>query len=184
MLVDVHSGQIQGFFGPRVPVDNLEANLVAMNYFVEQKKFPLRDVVVVSPDAGGVARAKNFQALLASVGVKDSSLAMIIKQRKGAGEIGSMHLVGNVTGKQAIIIDDIIDTAGTLCEATKVLKDMGALTVSCFATHGLFSGKAIDNIAKSQLDQVIVTNSIPPQEREEELTQGKITRLSVAPILA
>lgn len=85
VLVDVHSGQIQGFFGPRVPVDNLEANLVAMNYFVEQQKFPLRDVVVVSPDAGGVARAKNFQALLASVGVKDSSLAMIIKQRKGAG---------------------------------------------------------------------------------------------------
>lgn len=114
MLVDVHSGQIQGFFGPRVPVDNLEANLVAMNYFVEQKKFPLKDIVVVSPDAGGVARAKNFQALLQSVGVKDSSLAMIIKQRQGAGQIGSMHLVGNVAGKQAIIIDDIIDTAGTL----------------------------------------------------------------------
>lgn len=98
---------------------------------------------MVSPDAGGVARAKNFQALLASVGVKESSLAMIIKQRKGAGEIGSMHLVGSVEGKQAIIIDDIIDTAGTLCEATKVLKEKGALNVACFATHGLFSGKAI-----------------------------------------
>jgi len=85
-----------------------------MNYFVEQKKFPLRDIVVVSPDAGGVARAKNFQALLSSVGVKDTTLAMIIKQRKGAGEIASMHMVGNVLGKQAIIIDDIIDTAGTL----------------------------------------------------------------------
>jgi len=97
-----------------VPVDNLEANLVAMNYFVEQKKFPLKDIVVISPDAGGVARAKNFQALLQSVGVKDSSLAMIIKQRQGAGQIGSMHMVGNVAGKQAIIIDDIIDTAGTL----------------------------------------------------------------------
>lgn len=120
--MDVHSGQIQGFFGPRVPVDNLEANLVAMNYFVEQTKFPLKDVVVVSPDAGGVTRAKNFQALLSSVGVKETSLAMIIKQRKGAGEIGSMHLVGGVEKKHAIIIDDIIDTAGTLAEATKILK--------------------------------------------------------------
>lgn len=143
ILVDVHSGQIQGFFGPRVPVDNLEANLVALNYFVEQKKIPLRDIVVVSPDAGGVTRAKNFQALLSSVGVKETSLAMIIKQRKAAGEIGTMHLVGSVEGKQAIIIDDIIDTAGTLVEATKVLKEKGALSVSCFATHGLFTGKAL-----------------------------------------
>lgn len=77
---------------------------------------------MVSPDAGGVTRAKNFQALLSSVGVKQTSLAMIIKQRKAPGEIGTMHLVGNVEGKQAIIIDDIIDTAGTLAEATKVLK--------------------------------------------------------------
>lgn len=149
ILVDVHSGQIQGFFGPRVPVDNLESNLVALNYFIEQKRFPLKDIVVISPDAGGVTRAKNFQALLSSVGVKKTSLAMIIKQRKGAGQIGSMHLVGSVQGKQAIIIDDIIDTAGTLCQATKVLKQMGALTVSCFATHGLFTGKALDNISNS-----------------------------------
>jgi len=184
ILVDVHSGQIQGFFGPRVPVDNLEANLVALNYFVEQKRFPLKDIVVVSPDAGGVTRAKNFQALLETVGVKATSLAMIIKQRKGAGEIGSMHLVGSVKDKQAIIIDDIIDTAGTLSEATKVLKEMGALTVSCFATHGLLTGKALENIEKSGLDRLIVTNSIPPKDNEEELSQGKITRLSVAPILA
>ena len=181
ILVDVHSGQIQGFFGPRVPVDNLEANLVALNYFVEQKKIPLKDIVVVSPDAGGVTRAKNFQALLSSVGVKSTSLAMIIKQRKGAGEIGTMHLVGRVEGKQAIIIDDIIDTAGTLVEATKVLKEMGALSVSCFATHGLFTGKALSNIKNSQLDQVIVTNSIPPKEDEEA---ARVIRLSVAPILA
>lgn len=93
-------------------------------------------------------------------------------------------MVGNVAGKQAIIIDDIIDTAGTLAEATKTLKEHGALSVSCFATHGLFSGKALDNIKGSQLDKVIVTNTVPPQENEEELTGGKITRLSVAPILA
>jgi ribose-phosphate pyrophosphokinase len=96
VLVDVHSGQIQGFFGPRVPVDNLEANLVAMNYFVEQKTIPMKNIVVISPDAGGVTRAKNFQNLLSSVGVRETSLAMIIKQRKRAGEIGAMHLVGSV----------------------------------------------------------------------------------------
>ena len=141
VLVDVHSGQIQGFFGPRVPVDNLEANLVALNYFAEQNKIPLKDIVVISPDAGGVTRAKNFQGLLSSVGVKDTTLAMIIKQRTGAGKIGSMHLVGNVEGKNGIIIDDIIDTGGTLCEATKVLKEKGALSVSCFATHGLLTGR-------------------------------------------
>ena len=95
-----------------------------------------------------------------------------------------MHMVGNVSGKQAIIIDDIIDTAGTLKEATKTLKDHGALTVSCFATHGLFSGKAMENLRTSQLDKVIVTNTIPPKENEEEATGGKVTRLSVAPILA
>lgn len=88
---------------------------------------------------------------------------MIIKQRVKAGKIGSMHMVGNVEGKNVIIVDDIIDTAGTLCEATKVLKEHGAVSVCAFATHGLFSGKALDNIKKSQLDQVIVTNSIPPK---------------------
>lgn len=103
----------------------------------------MRDIVVVSPDAGGVTRAKNFLSLLNSVGVYDTNLAMIIKQRMGAGKIGSMHLVGTVKDKHAIIIDDIIDTAGTLCEATKVLKDQGALTVTSFATHGIFSGKAL-----------------------------------------
>ncbi|MCL4122454.1 UNVERIFIED_CONTAM: hypothetical protein GTU68_038899 [Idotea baltica] len=164
VLVDVHSGQIQGFFGPRVPVDNLEANLVALNYFIEQTKIPLKDLVVVSPDAGGVTRAKNFQGLLASVGLKDTGLAMIIKQRVAAGKIGSMHLVGSVDNKNVIIIDDIIDTGGTLCEATRSLKEHGANSVCTFATHGLFSGNALENIKKSQLDRVIVTNSIPAKE--------------------
>ena len=100
---------------------------------------------------------------MASVGVRDTTLAMIIKQRAGAGKIGSMHMVGSVEGRNAIIIDDIIDTAGTLCEASRVLKEHGALSVSSFATHGLFSGNALENIRKSQLDQVIVTNSIPPK---------------------
>ena len=184
IMVDVHSGQIQGFFGPKVSVDNLEANLVALNYFAEQKKIPLKDIVVVSPDAGGVTRAKHFQALLSSVGVRDPTLAMIIKQRKGAGEIDTMHLVGAVEGKQAIIIDDIIDTAGTLCQATAELKKKGAASVSCFATHGLFSNQAFERITNSGLDQVIVTNSIAPRRDLSDYEKARIIRLSLAPILA
>jgi len=157
--------------------------MVAMNYFVEQQDIHMRNIVVVSPDAGGVARAKKFLGLMGSVGVKDCSLAMIIKQREGAGKIGSMHLVGSVEGKHAIIIDDIIDTAGTLTEAAKSLKEHGALSVQCFATHGLFSGKAFDNIRRSDINKIIITNSIPAQSGEEELGD-KIVRLSVAPILA
>ena len=123
VLVDVHSGQIQGFFGPRVPVDNLEANLVALNYFVEQNQFPLKDIAVVSPDAGGVTRAKNFQGLLQSVGVHEPTLAMIIKQRVKAGKIGSMHMVGSVEGKNVIIVDDMVDTAGTLTKAADIMME-------------------------------------------------------------
>ena len=137
----------------------------------------------MSPDAGGVTRAKNFQNLMASVGVRDTTLAMIIKQRSGAGKIGIMHMVGSVEGKNAIIIDDIIDTAGTLCEASRVLKEHGALSVSSFATHGLFSGNALENIRKSKLDQVIVTNSIPPKEGEEELS-FKHDKVESCPYLA
>lgn len=120
-----------------------------MNYFVEQSENYMKDIVVVSPDAGGVARAKKFLGLLDAHGLRNLSLAMIIKQREGAGKIGSMHLVGSVENKHAIIIDDIIDTAGTLSEASKALKHHGALSVECFATHGLFSGKAFQNIINS-----------------------------------
>ena len=118
------------------------------------------------------------------MGINDSTLAMIIKQRMEAGKIASMNLVGSVDGKNAIIIDDMIDTAGTLCNATKVLKEQGAKSVTAFATHGLFSGKAYDNIKNSVLDQVIVTNSIPAKIDEAKASENKITRLSLAPILA
>lgn len=179
--IDLHCGQIQGFFGPRVPVDNLEANMVALNYFVASN-IDLSNVVIVSPDAGGVARAKKFQELFNKKTSNDCSLAMIIKQREGAGKIASMNLVGSVEGKNAIIIDDMIDTAGTLCEAAKTLKGLGALSVSSFATHGLFSGNALKNISSSVLENVIVTNTTPKKAGEDSI--DKITRLSVAPILA
>jgi ribose-phosphate pyrophosphokinase len=168
--IDLHCGQIQGFFGPRVPVDNLEAGVVAIKYFWDRASEDLTsEVVVVSPDAGGVARAKKFQDMLRSIGI-GATLAMIIKQRAGAGEIASMHLVGSVSNRTCIIVDDMIDTAGTLCEAVKTLKKMGATNVFAFATHGLFNGNAFQNIKNTpQLDRVIVTNSIPSKPNEEEL---------------
>ncbi len=182
IVMDLHSGQSQGFFGPRVPCDNLEAQHVAMNYFKYQQTVDLNNAVVVSPDAGGVTRAKAFLELMQGSG-HNSELAIIIKERSGAGKIGSMKLVGDVKGKHAIIIDDIIDTAGTLNEAAKKLREEGATSVHAFATHGLFSGKAIENIKDGSLDRIIVTNTIPKQQGESELGD-KVIRLSVAPILA
>ncbi|KAL4439526.1 hypothetical protein ABPG74_003928 [Tetrahymena malaccensis] len=180
--IDLHCGQIQGFFGPRVPVDNLEANVVALNYFVQQGNINLSNTVIVSPDAGGVARAKKFQELFNKKTGQECSLAMIIKQREAPGKIAQMNLVGQVEGKHAIIIDDMIDTAGTLCEAAKTIKSFGAVGVSAFATHGLFSGNAFNNIKNSVLENIVVTNTTPKKPGEENI--DKITRLSVAPLLA
>jgi ribose-phosphate pyrophosphokinase len=106
----LHCGQIQGFFGPRVPVDNLEASIVALEYFLKQKE-ELTNTVIVSPDAGGVARAKKFQELLRYYGNLDPGLAMIIKHREMPGKVAKMFLVGEVKDKNVIIIDDMIDTA-------------------------------------------------------------------------
>jgi len=181
IAIDLHCGQIQGFFGPRVPVDNLEANVTAVTYLKSQE---LGDhLTVVSPDAGGVTRAKKFQEMLkAENQAKSVGLAMIIKHRDAPGKIADMFLVGSVAESDVIIIDDMIDTAGTLCEAAKVLKNKGAKKVYAFATHGLFSGKAFDNISNSPLEQVLVTDTILPKPGENSV--DKITRLSVAPLLA
>jgi len=182
IAIDLHCGQIQGFFGPRVPVDNLEANVTAVTYF---KNFQtLSDqMTVVSPDAGGVTRAKKFQEMLKAENPdKSVGLAMIIKHRDAPGKIADMFLVGSVADSDVIIVDDMIDTAGTLCEAAKVLKSKGAKKVFAFATHGLFSGKAFDNINNSPLEQILVTDTIPPKPNENNV--DKITRLSVAPLLA
>lgn len=183
IATDLHCGQIAGFFSPKVPADNLDGSSVLLEHILENKGFfndPSK-VVVISPDAGGVARAKKFQGLLNNRGFKDVGLAMIIKQRKEAAKIERMDLVGNVEGKDCVIIDDIIDTAGTVCEAAKELKNKGAQKVYVFATHGLFSGEAYKRIETSVVEQVIVTNSIPLRPGAPK---GKITQLDLSVLIA
>ncbi|CAG9333507.1 unnamed protein product [Blepharisma stoltei] len=187
---DLHCGQIQGFFGPRVPVDNLESSIVALDHF---KQLNLINPVIVSPDAGGVYRAKKFQSFMMSENC-DPGLAMIIKQRAGPNKIERMDLVGSVDGCDAIIIDDMIDTAGTLCQAAEVLKINGARRVFAFATHGLLSKDAMQKIEKSPLDEVVITNTIPlPGNKDTEIADlvpksnfksEKVKQVSVATLLA
>mmetsp|Transcript_24288 Transcript_24288/g.62624 ORF Transcript_24288/g.62624 Transcript_24288/m.62624 type:complete len:555 (-) Transcript_24288:350-2014(-) len=178
--VDLHCGQIQGFFGPRTPVDNLWASTIALKYF--KSKVDPENVVVVSPDAGGVARAKLFKDGLEAVGVRPT-LAVIIKQRVKAGEVGQTDLVGSVENCDAIIVDDMIDTAGTLCAAANELKQFGARRVYAFATHGLFNNPAAERIEKSALEEVVTANTIPLRD-EVMLTTQKIRQLSVGKLLA
>jgi len=180
IAVDLHCGQIQGFFGPRVPVDNLAAARVGVDYFAS--KVDLTNPMVISPDAGGVYRAKVFREGLNAQAGTDAGLAMIVKQRPRAGVVGQMDLVGEVEGCDCIIVDDMIDTAGTLCKAADLLKAKGARRVFSFASHGLFSGPAVPRISKSCLEKVVVVNTIPLASNAK--TCSKIEQLSIAPMLA
>merc|ERR1719384_2154513 len=179
VAVDLHCGQIQGFFGPRTPCDNLDGSVVALPYF-EKIGLKKDNTVVVSPDAGGVYRAKRFRDGLKGVGI-DASLAMIVKQRERANQIAQMDLVGDVQDCDCIIVDDMIDTAGTLCKAGAELKKRGADRIFAFATHGLFNGPAMTRISDSTFQKVVMTNSIPlpPKKRIP-----KIETLSIARLLA
>lgn len=179
IAVDLHCGQIQGFFGPHTPCDNLDGSLVALPYF---KDLDLHNPVIVSPDAGGVYRAKRFRDSLNLLGV-DCGLAMIVKQRIAAGKVGQMDLVGDVNGRDCIIVDDMIDTAGTLCKAGNELKRWGAGRIFAFATHGLLTGPAVGRIEDSAFEEVIVTNSIPISE-EKKAKCSKIKQISIAGLLA
>ena len=177
--VDLHCGQIQGFFGPRTPVDNLFAGPIAVSYFATRN---LQNCVVVSPDAGGVARAKMFKEGLEASGVV-CGLAMIIKQRVKAGEVGTTDLVGSVTGGDCIIIDDMIDTAGTLCAAANELITFGAKRVFAFATHGLLNGPAAERIEACALEEVVIANTLPLPPNVQKTTR-KVRQLSVGKLLA
>ncbi len=171
--IDLHAGQIQGFFN--IPFDHLFAKPVIIDHI--RKNYDLKQLVVVSPDAGGVERARAYAKRL-----DEASLAIIDKRRLRPNEAQAMHLIGEVEGKDAIIVDDMIDTAGTLIQSAQALIDHGARRVSAACTHGVFSGAAFERIRDSVIKEVICTNSIPLSPAFAKLE--KITRLSVAPILA
>jgi len=179
IAVDLHCGQIQGFFGPRVPVDNLDGGMVGVSYFGDMD---LNNPVIVSPDAGGVYRAKQFREALSKKHDVDCGLAMIVKQRAKANEIERMDLVGSVKDGDAIIVDDMVDTAGTLCKAADELKKFGARRVFAFASHGVFSGPAPIRIANSALTELVVLDTV--KLNEASAATGKISQLTVGPLLA
>jgi ribose-phosphate pyrophosphokinase len=170
VAIDLHAGQIQGFFN--LPVDHL----FAMPVMIEQLRLTHgKESVIVSPDAGGVERARAYAKRLGS------SLAIIVKRRSGPNVSEVIHIIGDVKGKDAIIVDDMIDTAGTLVSAAKAVMDSGARTVAACATHGVLSGPAIKRIEESPINAVIVSDTIPL--RPEAKACKKIQQLSVARLL-
>ncbi|HLC21554.1 MAG TPA: ribose-phosphate pyrophosphokinase [Candidatus Methylomirabilis sp.] len=169
LTMDLHAGQIQGFF--TTPVDHLFAAPVLLQYFRDRM---LGDAVVVSPDAGGVERARAFAKRL------NTSLAFIDKRRTGPNEAKVWHIVGEVEGRDVIIVDDMIDTGGTLTQAVPALLEKGAKRIFASCTHPVLSGQAVERIEGSALEEVVITNTIPlPEGRLSK----KLTVLSVAPLL-
>ena len=172
LAVDLHAGQIQGFFN--IPFDHLYASPVLKDKLLREG-LGGDDVVVVSPDAGGVERARAYSKALGC------ALAIIDKRRDSPNESQVHHLIGDVAGKKAILIDDIIDTAGTLCNAAEAVKEQGATEVYAVATHGVLSGPAMDRINASVLSRVWVTNSIPQEQRQQVCERLDV--LSLGPLL-
>jgi len=171
LTVDVHAEQIQGFFD--IPVDNVYASPLLM-LDIWRAKHP--NLVVVSPDVGGVVRARAVAKQL-----DDSDLAIIDKRRPKANEAQVMHIIGDVAGRTCVIIDDMVDTAGTLCKAADALKQHGAVKVVALATHPVLSGNAIENLVASQLDELVVTDTIPLSQAAMDC--DRIRTLSVADLL-
>jgi ribose-phosphate pyrophosphokinase len=171
LALDLHAGQIQGFFN--IPVDHLFAAPVVMIEYLRKRE--LKDPVVVSPDAGGVERARAIAKRLSA------GLAIIDKRRDGPNSAVAMHLIGDVDGRDAIVIDDMIDTAGTLVQAVGAIQREGARRILACGVHAVLSGPAIDRIKASPIEEVVVTNSVPltPEKR----TAARITVLTVAPLL-
>jgi ribose-phosphate pyrophosphokinase len=172
LTVDVHADQIQGFFD--IPVDNVYASPVLLGDVWKQK---YDNLVVVSPDVGGVVRARAIAKRL-----DDAELAIIDKRRPKANVSEVMNIIGEVEGKSCVIVDDLVDTAGTLCHAASALKDAGAKRVMAYITHPVLSGAAIERISKSHLDELVVTDTIPLRDVAKNCP--KIRQLSVAELLA
>ncbi len=172
LTVDLHADQIQGFFD--IAVDNVYASPVLLGD-VWKQKFP--NMVVVSPDVGGVVRARALAKRL-----DDADLVIIDKRRSQANQAEVMNIIGDVDGKNCVLIDDMVDTAGTLCQAASALKEKGAASVHAYITHPVLSGPAVSRIAESELDEIVVTDTIPLNE--EARACRKIRQLSTAELLA
>ena len=173
LTLDLHSETIQGFFD--MPADNIYATKLIVEDV--SKNYSQENLVIVSPDVGGVVRSRALAKYLGGL-----DLAIIDKRRDVANESEVMNIIGNVEGKECILPDDIIDTAGTLCNAAKALKDAGASRVSAYITHPVLSGPAIERISNSEIDELVVTNSIPLTQDGQKCS--KIRVISIAPLLS
>jgi len=168
LTVDLHADQIQGFF--YMPVDNVYSTPIMLEAVKRQQ---LSDIMVVSPDVGGVVRARAMAKRL-----NDAELSIIDKRRSGPNKSEVMHIIGEPAGRNCIIVDDIVDTAGTLCSAALQLKKNGAASVRAYITHPVFSGAAIENINDSSLDEIVVTDTIPLSEKAKACSKIKVVSLA------
>ncbi|MEQ8425304.1 MAG: ribose-phosphate pyrophosphokinase [Cyclobacteriaceae bacterium] len=168
MTFDLHADQIQGFFD--IPVDHLDGNYIFVPYL---KSLGLTNIMFASPDVGGIKRARSFAKFF------DAELAVCDKYRKEANKVESMRLIGEVEGKDVVLVDDLVDTAGTICKAAGLLKDKGARSVRAACTHPVLSGKAYETIENSVLEEIVVTDTIPLKQKST-----KIKVLSVSDLFA
>ena len=173
LTMDLHAPQIQGFFN--IPVDHLLGVPILAPYYIDKFKGNSDDVIVMSPDLGSVTRARNFAQKF------DTSIAIIDKRRQKANECEVVNIIGDIVGKKVIIVDDMVDTAGTLCNAANAIKAKGATSVYACATHGVLSGPAIDRIEKSEIEELIILDTISlPADRHSD----KIKTISVADVFS
>ena len=171
LTIDLHAAQIQGFFD--VPVDHLYAAPIVVEYFNNN---PIDNLIVVAPDTGGAERARAYAKRL------NAGLALCDKRRERANEADVMNIVGDVRGKNCLIIDDMCDTGGSLCKVAKALREAGAAQIHACFTHAVLSGQAVASLAASEIEEIVVTNTIPQTENARELNKIKV--LSIAPLLA
>lgn len=171
VTVDLHAGQIQGFF--KIPVDHIFATPIFIDYI--KSKINKDDTVLVSPDAGGMERARTYAKIL------NCGLAMTDKRRPNPNQAEIMNVIGDVNGKDVILVDDLVDTAGTAIQAEKALRREGAKSVKLCCTHGVLSGEAIERITESEIEEVIITDTIPPGEKITGFTKIKV--LTIADLL-
>jgi ribose-phosphate pyrophosphokinase len=174
LTLDLHAGQIQGFFD--IPVDNLYAEPVLAKKLQQHYNNGGEDLIIVSPDVGGVVRARGMAKRV------NAGLAIIDKRRERAGVSEVMHIIGDVAGKHCVLIDDIVDSAGTLCNAARALLDAGAKSAAAYVTHGVLSGDAVARVSSSPLEKLVITDSIPATQAVR--VSNVVEQLSIAPLLA